>query len=300
MKKIFLALFSICFLTNIFAQDFAPIGAKWHYTEEFSFSGDISYLYVESVADTIIKGKNCRKLVSNGGLMCGYHSYNDYVYNQDSTVYFYLAATNTFQILYDFKTKKDSSWIVVYSTYFFPYLDTMKVTVDSISYVNINGYNLKKLWVAYKPMQTGFGIYYHSTIVDKIGDFNYLFNLETYRLACDGNYSQGLRCYQDPQFGFYNTGIASSCTYTGINEIMSDKIEIYPNPATDLINISFYKRYKEELKLNIYTITGVLIKSETLTQNNQQINTEELSNGLYLVEIKSKDKSAIQKLIIQR
>ncbi|PIY05959.1 MAG: hypothetical protein COZ21_03585, partial [Bacteroidetes bacterium CG_4_10_14_3_um_filter_31_20] len=55
-----------------------------------------------------------------------------------------------------------------------------------------------------------------------------------------------------------------------------------------------------DLTLNIYNVMGALIKSETLKQNQQQINTKDLSNGIYLVEIKSKEWSGKQKLIIQR
>ena len=283
MKKILLAFISICFLTNLYAQEFAPIGAKWHYTENFAFSANVSYLYAESVADTVIKGKNCKKLINNGGLACGYHSFQDYIYNQDSAVYFYLAATDTFQLLYDFKTKKDSSWIIVFSTDVSSYLDTLKVTVDSISFVNINGYNLKKLWVNYKPLNSDLGYIYPSTIVDKIGDVNYLFNLNSYRVACDGNFSQGLRCYQDPQFGFYNTGIASSCNYTGVNELKSDKIEIYPNPAKDYINFDM-GMYKD-FQLSVYNSVGQTVLKKQLTSSNTTLNIQSFQSGMYYYQL---------------
>jgi hypothetical protein len=45
---------------------------------------------------------------------------------------------------------------------------------------------------------------------------------------------------------------------------------------------------------------GELIRSETLQQNQKQINVKDLKNGIYLVEIKSKEGSKKQKLIIQR
>ncbi len=45
---------------------------------------------------------------------------------------------------------------------------------------------------------------------------------------------------------------------------------------------------------------GELIRSETLQQNQKQINLKNLSNGIYTIEIKSKEGSKKQKLIIQR
>ena len=44
---------------------------------------------------------------------------------------------------------------------------------------------------------------------------------------------------------------------------------------------------------------GTLVKIETLKQK-QQINISDLSNGVYMVTIKSKDITEYQKLIIQR
>ena len=45
---------------------------------------------------------------------------------------------------------------------------------------------------------------------------------------------------------------------------------------------------------------GALVKTETLVQNQQQINIGDLTNGIYIVEIKSKEWTENQKLIIQR
>lgn len=45
---------------------------------------------------------------------------------------------------------------------------------------------------------------------------------------------------------------------------------------------------------------GSLIKTEILKQNQQQMNVSDLSNGIYVVEIKSKDWTDKQKLLIQR
>jgi len=54
------------------------------------------------------------------------------------------------------------------------------------------------------------------------------------------------------------------------------------------------------LALNIYNIMGVLVKSEMLKQSQRQINIRDLSNGIYMITIKSKDLTEKQKLIIQR
>ena len=55
-----------------------------------------------------------------------------------------------------------------------------------------------------------------------------------------------------------------------------------------------------DLTLNIYAFAGTLVKSEILNQNQQQINIGDLSEGIYIVEIKSKEWTEKRKLIIQR
>jgi len=55
-----------------------------------------------------------------------------------------------------------------------------------------------------------------------------------------------------------------------------------------------------DLTLNIYNVTGGLISTEKLQQNHQQIDIGNLNNGIYMFEIKSKEWTEKQKLIIQR
>ena len=57
---------------------------------------------------------------------------------------------------------------------------------------------------------------------------------------------------------------------------------------------------KPYCELKIYNITGDLLKSEMIEKNQQQINIKDISNGMYLVVIKSDDFTKSLKLIIQR
>ena len=88
---------------------------------------------------------------------------------------------------------------------------------------------------------------------------------------------------------------------TGVEEnIVEEHINIYPNPASDLITLNIGNRNNANLTLNIYTIIGELVRSELLKQNQQKINIGDLTNGIYMVTIKSKDLTENQRLIIQR
>jgi hypothetical protein len=54
------------------------------------------------------------------------------------------------------------------------------------------------------------------------------------------------------------------------------------------------------LTLNIYNNIGQLLRSESLSDNPHQINVADISNGIYLLVITSKEGMQHQKLIIQR
>ncbi len=75
---------------------------------------------------------------------------------------------------------------------------------------------------------------------------------------------------------------------------------VYPNPASDILSFDINNPNKEKRTLNIYTMQGSLVKSEILIENQREINIMDLSNGVYIVEMKSKEWTEQQKLIIQR
>lgn len=75
---------------------------------------------------------------------------------------------------------------------------------------------------------------------------------------------------------------------------------LYPNPAYDLVNLSIVNSNDDIINLNIYNAFGLLVKSETIKSDHNQINTGDLSNGIYYVAIKLTDRLLCQKLIIQR
>ncbi len=96
--------------------------------------------------------------------------------------------------------------------------------------------------------------------------------------------------------------LATNCYSTGISDgfINEKKFSIYPNPASDIVTLNIDNANNAVLTLNIYNVIGKLISSVTLKQNQKQIHIGDLSNGIYIVEIKSKELSEKQKLIIKK
>ncbi|MDP2387837.1 MAG: T9SS type A sorting domain-containing protein [Bacteroidota bacterium] len=66
----------------------------------------------------------------------------------------------------------------------------------------------------------------------------------------------------------------------------------YPNPATELVNISWNKTINENFNIKVYSITGQLISSESVKSGSSgyQLNVKDYADGTYLVNIESSTK----------
>ncbi|MFC6877364.1 CotH kinase family protein [Flavobacterium myungsuense] len=71
------------------------------------------------------------------------------------------------------------------------------------------------------------------------------------------------------------------------------KFSIYPNPFSDIVNII---GINGNASFNLFTIDGKLIKKGKLEENNQ-INLNDLSKGLYLLQLTSDGKAETKKII---
>jgi len=88
---------------------------------------------------------------------------------------------------------------------------------------------------------------------------------------------------------------------TGINEVadFESSIQLFPNPASDLLHLSFTQQ-SSEVTIQLFDITGHLIKSLITYKNNPSIDISELSNGLYFVSISGKNFTASRKIMINK
>ncbi|KQT15329.1 propanediol utilization protein [Chryseobacterium sp. Leaf404] len=80
----------------------------------------------------------------------------------------------------------------------------------------------------------------------------------------------------------------------GINEtsLVKNNIQIYPNPATDVLNIT---KVSEKAKFEIHNAVGQLVKAGNISNN--QVRVAELVKGTYLITIKDKDIAETVKFI---
>ena len=81
-------------------------------------------------------------------------------------------------------------------------------------------------------------------------------------------------------------------------KINSENFLVYPNPATNYVNLLVKKDFNPNPKSYfLYNTLGQLIKNETFTKNEIKINIHNLEKGLYFLHIKQDNYSKAIKLI---
>ena len=86
---------------------------------------------------------------------------------------------------------------------------------------------------------------------------------------------------------------------TSISEISENEFQLYPNPASDELNISFNKN-SSFTSLNIYSSIGKIISAEKISgETDFTIDVHSLFSGLYLLELKNENGFSLQKKFLK-
>jgi hypothetical protein len=117
--------------------------------------------------------------------------------------------------------------------------------------------------------------------------------------------------------GIYNYGMIYAAThgrgffatnqYVGIPEITEtpkakhEMMKLYPNPATDYTNIEYKLNKTSNVHIQIYDLSGRLVKEENLGTHNgvlkERINLNSLETGTYIIQMQAGNQTAVNKFI---
>jgi hypothetical protein len=274
--------FALFFSSLSFAQNWAPAGAKWHYTY-IGFS--IAYVEIANVGDTIIAGQSCQKLQKTfNGLQFGVTPVNyifDTTYTYESNGVVYVLEQNQWKTLYNFNAVVGDHWPMAPMPEFGGCTENSQLKVLATGTKVINAQTLKYLVVDFcNPDLTSQG--FQDTIIEKIGfTGSYMLPFDMCTMAFDGNEGGPFRCYSDDNFSTYKPFYANDCEYlVGVEENQMLELAIYPNPSAGQLYI------ESELPLENIQLTdaiGRTIQSFDLQAGVNQMRFSSLHPGTYFI-----------------
>lgn len=305
MKKLILI---FTFVSSIYAnharcQSWAPDGAEWYYDYvNFWYTG---YVHVTVLGDTVINDTTCRILHRESviynqefGTTNTYYYGRSYMFSDADRVYIF--ENEKFYTLYDFSASPGDT-IIIPQNSSLPQsgCDTegMIVVIDTGT-MNINGLNLRKITVHWSD-ESHWAIY--GNVVEYIGPIDSYMLPEPNWCVVDLFEGGPLRCYTDPEFGLYNTGMAPECDYlVSLPELTeNNEILIFPNPSKGVFNV----KVPEELngcEVKIYDYTGQLIFNGLITSGEHNTDLTGFASGLYTIRIEAATRTISRTLVLDK
>ena len=267
------------------AQDFAPIGAVWYYTQYTSNPKYQTYRTFESIKDTVINGHACSKIIES---IENVEQNIQFMFSRNDSVFFF--ENNDFHLLYDFGAEKGDTIVL---DHFSANVEGGKLLmiIDSVTTIEINGITKKLQLVS---CGDGFTIEFGGAIMEDIGNAYYLFPI--YDNTMNGTF----RCYQDNDLGLFKSpyyGVWNKeCDY--ILSIIGDIKEesnniVVPNPVSNSFVIS---KLKSISNYYITDLNGRVLKSGQI-EPDQEINISGFNKGIYFLQIDSGTEKQTKKII---
>ena len=261
-----------------------------------------TYTTIEVTKDTVIQGRLCSefRFERNDSLSHPpayfYFGFDSliYLYEENRRVYLYHSYSQTFNLLYDFNANPGDWWKVknMCDSINFPntYKDSLHFVVDSVSYISINGNNLKVMLVKFTGGPT------HFWILERIGLVGspYWEDLG----ICRGYIAEGvpyqLRCYEDQVIGLYHHLNYATCdtVYTvpwfGIEELGQSELHVYPNPVVDHLNCELNSASLGDIRIRVSDIHGRQVHHVYVVMVDKiSFSTADWPAGIYFVELVS-------------
>lgn len=183
----------------------------------------------------------------------------------------YFRENETDHLLYNFNVQQDDV-ISIWS-----YGMETDITITNVQMIDVNGEQRKKITYT----QEGWFVGYY---IEGIGSNNGLLDYAWANIADAG---QELTCYYENSELFWtNPEFNGVCeNIQQVTELENIKIDIYPNPSSDEINIVIPSQLAPEY-LEITDISGRLISREKVTTSGPiKMDISNLSSGNYLLNI---------------
>ena len=82
-----------------------------------------------------------------------------------------------------------------------------------------------------------------------------------------------------------------------INENTDVSINIYPNPAKDLVKLSVVSGQQSTVR--IYNVLGMMVDEIEMNSNEIEINVSSYKPGIYFINVETSNGNIIKKMIVE-
>ncbi len=103
-------------------------------------------------------------------------------------------------------------------------------------------------------------------------------------------------CVSNDVFAFFIDDINISGILSAESENFDNNVNIYPNPAKDIVTVSLPD---DNAHIDIVNVLGQVVKSVNATSANETISLEGMERGMYFFSIKMQDKTITKKVIVE-
>nr|MBS0038196.1 T9SS type A sorting domain-containing protein [Saprospiraceae bacterium] len=280
-------------------QYWAPVGAEWYYRNYYEDTDLHSYTKIVAARDTFAGNRHCR-------VMEVYRSdseemVTDFIlFHDDRTVYFY--EDGEFWRLYGFNQAYPLMEVPFYipSNYALfnpaipfdpehpPYPREMHLGITTADFDNWklsedNEYPADRHGQVWDYVESGNEV---KVVMGKVWDFSGSvlgFAGHAGETPPEGNPGY-LRCYIDPLYGKFQFS-DEDCDFviSSVSDIPIEFLEIYPNPATDILYIDGLEEFGP-MNYKLFNMSGQLLKNDTFSSS---IKIDDLSSGIYIIHFSS-------------
>ena len=308
MKQIsILFLFFVLSVANTNAQtQFAPAGSEWY---QSMMPYGVYHCY--NAGDTTISGTTCHKIVRKAITADPYYSMglhvDDlvplYVYNNNDTVFLYNTLFHRFTPLYVFNVSAGDTLrlpIIPLDVDYLTYISTDSVFSIVIDSVRMKLYDTATLKTVYSHSlgNADSNYVYRYCGYDSVGAYaenlgtltaGFLPRADPFVNIADDHlqYAGSIRCYSDPSMSVKLTSGICGIPPTAVIPVSLQHIAIFPNPASDVINIT---NFVPGAAITLTDMSGRVVSDHfTSTTSSATVPLSGIPSGIYLLKITSSD-----------
>ncbi len=254
-----------------------PQNARWlsEYEDVYPYLGplvNVSTGLSENMFD--IKGIGYYKIVS--GNYCSNSEENashGYIRAQDSSWYFNSGYSDPEELYFKFNAQVGE----VFNDYSWVENDDGLIVEEIDSIQMLDGSMRKRIVLNYINAEYPYYQYW----IEGIGSQQTGVRFPTY-MGGFWHHNENLRCFLVDDSIVFSNVTTPCCLIVGVEELEKSRIELYPNPASEMLNIKF--PYSGKWQVSIYNMHGLLISKEYAKQSGAyDTDLHELPSGMYTI-----------------